>query len=340
MPPTLRAVLVNDTAAKGHHGCTLVNRQLAQLAGEAGIEISRTMPLTAAWDALTETGPDMLLVNGEGTLHHDTKGSRAIAGIGRAATRTGHPAFLINSICQALPPAVGEALKGFRGVWARDRQSQRSFTEFGIEAGYAPDLTLTYEAPSRSRTADLLFITDSSMSGETNALFRLSTETPGSRFLPLRSHPPRDRGITDRDTLRYRMKRAIARAHPDPVYRARYRNIVEDFEDLIALLQEQAGFLLAGRFHAVCIALDLGIPFFAIPTNSWKVEALLEEIGLSHRMLPSAEAFAQRAASLPPSRIAPFSQEEHAAIGRFKTMARRENGLMFQTIAASVRRPR
>ncbi|MFD0987160.1 polysaccharide pyruvyl transferase family protein [Methyloligella solikamskensis] len=337
MTRTLRAVLVNDTAAKGHHGCALVNRQLAELAREAGIGIAHTLPLTASWETIKGEAPDLIVVNGEGTLHHDTKGAHAIAALGAKAQAAGPPAFLINTICQDLPPSLGEGLKGYTCVFARDRYSQQSFAEHGMTAGYAPDLTLTYRAPDRERRGDTLFITDSSMGAETTALFRLSETLPGARFLPLRSRPPEGRGLLDREALRYRVRTTLARIHPDPVYRARYLEIVEDFDDFIGLLQTEAGFLLAGRFHAVCIALDLGLPFFAVPPNSWKVEALLEEVGLSHRLLPGAEAFAEKAAGLPPSQIAPFTKEERAAIARFKQMALSENRAMFQQIADAVR---
>ncbi|XSG82368.1 MAG: polysaccharide pyruvyl transferase family protein [Methyloligella sp. ZOD6] len=336
MPRNLRAVLLNDTAAKGHHGCTLVNRQLEALAGEAGIEIVRTLPLTAPWDQIARDPYDLILVNGEGTLHHDTKGAHAIGAIGACAGETGRPAFLVNSICQALPPSVGAALKGFRGIWARDRYSQQCFAEFGIEAGYAPDLTLTYTAPERPRERDILFITDSSMGGATAALFQLSRTIPHARFLPLRSRPPQGRAPLNRERIRYGVRRLAARIHPNPIYRARYRDIVEGFDDFIALLQEQAGFLLAGRFHAVCIALDLQIPFLVIPTNSWKVEALLEEVGLSHRLLSDVDDFAERTADLPPSRIAPYTDEERASIEKFKAMARAENKALFKQIADRV----
>jgi hypothetical protein len=338
MPPVLRAILLNDTAAKGHHGCTLVNRQLKLLATEAGIELLGTLPLTAPWETILREAPDLILVNGEGTLHHDTKGAHAIAGIAARAGETGRPAFLVNSICQALPAPVGAALKGFRGVWARDRYSQRDFASHGVEANYAPDLTLTFEAPERAREGDTLFITDSSMSRETAALFRLSQEIPAARFLPLRSRPPEDRGQLDREMLRYRLRRLVAKLHPNPVYRARYGDLIPRFDDFIAELQSRCGFLLAGRFHAVCIALDLQIPFFVIPTNSWKVEALLEEVGLSHRLLSSLDGFKALAAERLPTDIAPLTEDERGKIAAFKQMAKSENEAMFRAIAEAVRR--
>ncbi len=337
MPPALRAILLNDTAAKGHHGCTLVNRQLKLLAGKAGIEVFRTLPLTAPWDTILREATDLILVNGEGTLHHDTKGARAIAEIAARAGETGRPAFLVNSICQALPAAVGASLKGFRGVWARDRYSQRDFASHGFEAHYAPDLTLTFEAPERAREGDILFITDSSMSRETAALFGLSKKIPGARFLPLRSRPPEDRGLLDREAIRYRLRRFAAHVHPNPIYRARYGDLIPRFDDFIEELQTEAGFILAGRFHAVCIALDLEIPFFVIPTNSWKVEALLEEVGLTHRLLSSVDDFEALAAGQPPSAIAPLTEDERAKIAGFKQMAKSDNEAMFRDIAASVR---
>ncbi len=78
------------------------------------------------------------------------------------------------------------------------------------------------------------------------------------------------------------------------------------------------------------------IPFFVIPTNSWKVEALLEEVGLSHRLLNSLDSFEALAADQPPSDIASFTEEERGKIAAFKQMARSENEAMFRAIAEAV----
>ena len=42
----------------------------------------------------------------------------------------------------------------------------------------------------------------------------------------------------------------------------------------------QRELLVTGRFHAVCMAILTKTPFVAVTSNSWKIEALLADIGL------------------------------------------------------------
>jgi hypothetical protein len=71
----MRAVLINNTDSQGHHGCTLVNRQIDALANEFGIQIVAKLPLNSDWDALAPKQFDTVIVNGEGTLHSSKKGA-------------------------------------------------------------------------------------------------------------------------------------------------------------------------------------------------------------------------------------------------------------------------
>jgi polysaccharide pyruvyl transferase WcaK-like protein len=53
---------------------------------------------------------------------------------------------------------------------------------------------------------------------------------------------------------------------------------------------------ITGRFHGVCLAMMLKVPFLAIPSNSHKIEGLLEDCGCSDLIITSKEEIVQKRA--------------------------------------------
>src|SRR5215467_11932127 len=185
----MKAVLINTTFLVGHHGCTLVDRQLNLLTAEAGIEICAKLPLHSDWQGLAPADFDLVLVNGEGALHHDSKAARRIAAVPLWARERGRPAFLINSVYQANGPEVAQGVTRYRAVFARDELSRRALIEAGIEATVAPDLTLTWEPAVARGTGRLVVVTDSTVQ-DTNLRLHRAAVAIGARYLPLMARPP------------------------------------------------------------------------------------------------------------------------------------------------------
>src|SRR5215510_1742761 len=141
----MKAVLINTTFQLGHHGCTLVDRQLDLLTAEAGLDVCVKLPLHADWQKLAPADFDLVLVNGEGALHHDSKAARRLAEVPLWARERGRPAFLINSVYEANGPEIAAGVARFDAVFARDELSRGALTEAGIAATVVPDLALTWE---------------------------------------------------------------------------------------------------------------------------------------------------------------------------------------------------
>lgn len=331
------ALLINLTSIIGHHGCTLVNRQIERLCDEAGIALRAGVPLFADLDGLDLAGIDMILVNGEGTLHHDRPGARRIADIAVWAAATGRPAALINTVFEGNSADTAARLKAFTLIYARDRRSQAEFARFGLEAGCTPDLTLSWR-PQKTAAADgRIVITDSTQRVLNARLHELAGAGAGRTYLPLIARPPRLAGAAAggnlRRRLRYWSKRAVARLLPPGLlWRDRYRMAIPDFDDFVAFLGERTGLLIAGRFHAVCLALVLELPFLALKSNTWKVDALLEEAGLTHRLMTNTDEIERLLQDNPVPGLA-FSPDELARIRAFTTTARNQAHAMFADIA-------
>ena len=337
----MKAVLINTTFQSGHHGCTLVDRQLDLLTAEAGIDLCDKLPLHADWQKLAPADFDLVLVNGEGALHHDSKAARRLAAVPLWAQKRGRPAFLINSVYQANGPKIAAGIARYQAVFARDELSLGALTEAGIAATVVPDLTLTCEPTLTRGSGRLVVFTDSSMH-DTNARLHRAALAIGARYLPLMARPPQPTVQAHADASRrwrYATKRLVAHAAPPGLWRDRWRSLIPGFDDYVAWLAQNAGLIVSGRFHGVCIALDFGIPVLGVPSNTWKIEALLAGADLEHRLVSDLEELQQR---LLTKGLEPYfyTRAELHRIVAFRKQALASARSMFQSIHQSTARLR
>jgi hypothetical protein len=287
----MKAVLINTTFQLGHHGCTLVDRQLDKLAAEAGLEMVAKLPLHSDWERLAPRAFDVVIVNGEGALHHNSKAAKRLAEVPVWARERRRPAYLINSVYEGNGPEIAAGVARYAGVFTRDELSHRALSEAGIASTVVPDLTLTWQPAVLGGKGRLVVVTDSTVR-TTNMLLRDMAIASGAHYLPLMARPPRFAEASRR--WRYAAKRLVARVAPPGLWRDRWQNLIPDFEDYIEWMADNAGLVVAGRFHGVCIALDLGIPVVGIPSNTWKIEAALASAGLQHRLVTDLDEVQRR----------------------------------------------
>lgn len=295
----MRAVLINTTHQNGHHGCTLVNRQLDLLASAAGVEIVAKLPAHVDWSQLAPSDFDLVLVNGEGCLHHDSTASKQLATVPGWAHARNKPAVLINSVYQSNSDSIAQAVAKYDLIFVRDMLSQKELAKAGIPARCVPDLTLTWTPAVNGCFGHDIIVTDSTFRSTTKQLYRLARRLR-ARFLPMIALPPEIPDAPDRNRptrSRYETKLLASRIAPPGIWRARYRNHIAEFDDFVAILSQSAGLIIAGRFHALCMALVLEIPMVALRSSTWKTEALLDAAGLQHRLVSDLDELGQRLAS-------------------------------------------
>lgn len=332
-PPRLRAVLFNTTARDGHHGCTLVCRRIDELAAGAGIDIALKLGLLPEEAPVPLETFDLILVNGEGSLHSSNRNARRIAEIGQLATRIERPAYLINSVYEDNDGEIAAGVRGFHSRFVRDTFSANEMAAAGLDATVVPDLSLTWE-PALPATAipGKLIVGDSVKHAETAELYDLCRRQ-GGRFLSMRSRPPfieryprRNLSIVAKHWLRQPFRYLL----PPGAKRAAGLNRINDFDRFIAELST-ASFIVTGRFHMFTLALDLEIPVVAVSSNTRKVEALSADIGLTGRTFGTVKALGERLNGRQWSDFA-FSPEEISAIRRFKTGAIERARAMFERV--------
>lgn len=320
----MKAALINTTDDLGHHGCTLVNRQIRQFTQKAGIELTVGLPLHGDWDQTLPAGLVAVIVNGEGTLHGCSKGARRIAEVPAWAARKGLRSFLINTVYQANSAEIAAGVEGFEKIFVRDELSFGAIKEAGIAASVVPDLSLTWQPPPVHSLGPELIINGSTSRQIRGRFYDLSRSQ--GRYLPILAKPL---GNANR-LAKYRRKQVLANFVPPSLWRARLRNAIPDFDDFISHLRARAGAIVTGRFHMATIALSLEIPVLAVRSNTHKMEALFGALDMTERLVTLEEL------ALDEITVPAFSAEELHRIREYKREAVTKASACFEAIAESI----
>lgn len=325
-PPSLikpSALLVNDTSYWYHWGCFGTSSALTDALRERGywvrrLAINQVYRAQATLQSAEAMGTvefidgyrranrsaaaqieaaDLVLVNGEGTLHGWSPGcQRLLEAIGFAASVRGERATVVNA--GVFPPTAAEAvavrevyrraLSGLGGVAVRDAASQAALAELGITAKLAFDsLPLALEkrwATLDLRRGDRVVIAGSSRLGSAmlDGLAGLLKHCldKGIEVLALggaAAFPASDeRQFVDE----------LRKRQPDG-----WRVVkAASFDEWLAVLGG-ARVLVTGRFHYSIAAHCLGVPVVAFAGNTRKVHMLAEELGIEAPMDDTREDF-------------------------------------------------
>lgn len=346
---SLKALLFNDTSSEGHHGCHLVMQQIYMLAEQAGMEILRSCPMHHDWqtdDQLQSDirAADICLVNGEGTMHDDAPLALRYGALARYCQEHGVPCFLINSVWQNNVRLNADAPL-FTRIFVRDVLSQAALDEIGVSAEVVPDLTLSYRYQGGTPARQGMLINGSVLTERLREAWRISCANPRLRYISIRTVAPLQLGkgfdIYLRKNLRKRLKayRRIAASylHRYPaelptslIDRLRWRHAVLAPLRFLALLRCSEG-VVTGRFHLVTLCLVTGTPFYAIPSNTHKIEALLRQVGLVERLRLSYEQ------AVADAHCIAFSETEQVLIENFLHVARCQADAMFAQMAQIAR---
>jgi hypothetical protein len=341
-----KAVLFNDTSVEDHHGCAIVVSQLLQGCRAQGIEVVRRVPLGLRCETQAElqwwlAGMDLCLINGEGTLHDDAPVALALGEVARYCHAQGIPCFLVNSVWQN-NVRLNQYLPCFTAVYFRDEASAAAAAPYRDQVAVVPDLTLLTDfgtSAAGARSGRLL--NGSVLGAQLQALMALAYPAPptGSTYLSIRCLPGLVGGT--RESLRFSLRQATkafrhwlqARCLPlalspaaKRASRWRWRHArLSRRAFLVRIASAQS--VVTGRYHMVTLCLASRTPFVAVASNTGKIQALLEDVGVEGRVFDGfADAF--RLGNVPS-----FTDEELRAIDGYLKSARARAGRMFAEIA-------
>lgn len=328
----LKGLLVNDASLLGHHGSAIVTAQAQRLARDAGIELAVGYDWNTVDRLLSGTHDfAVVIVNGEGSLHHDSKTAKRIAWLGHRL-ETSTPAFLINASEEQNSAMIYEGLAKYRAIYVRDRPSQLSLAHVGIKSEIVHDLTLTWNACPIASGSGTVWVTDASEQAKARMLCAYARRF-GAQSISLRTAPPTPRGTLPRRRIAFELKRLVGYVAPEGPWKLRYTQSIRHLDDFIARMTNHTSGLVSGRFHGVCLAIRMRLPFVTVSAGTTKVENLLSEMGLEDRLIDPIEL--DRTTT--PLKIAPFSKFELEAIQTFLLRTERDAQEMFDSIASQVR---
>ncbi|EYD71276.1 polysaccharide pyruvyl transferase family protein [Limimaricola hongkongensis] len=327
---TLRAVILNDTSTRYHHGCSRVMRLLTEGLGRHGLTITARSPARHDWardgsflDAMRAA--DVIVINGEGTLHHGRPAGARLLEVAEHEARGTTPIALVNALWQDNPAEWSEPLSRIDLIAARDSASADTMAQaVGREIRWLPDLSLSAPALTASLPRDGVIVGDSVKPAPRRVLGRAAATLGNAALVPTKT-------LTGGIWRLGPARAALAAAW----YGALGLPALEMPADETAYLNRiaRARLHLTGRFHAVCLSMLTETPFLALGSNASKIERLLADAGLDPERLVRAEAFS------PPPDAAPFSEAELSAIRGFCDMAQRRAETLFADIAALAKGP-
>lgn len=322
---TLSAVILNDTSTRYHHGCARVMRLLVAGLQRHGLTISARSPARHDWardetflDELTKA--DVVVINGEGTLHHGRPaGAALLEVVDHPACRA--PVALVNALWEDNPLDWSGPLSRMALRAARDSASAATMSEAGAPARWLPDLSLSAPAETSASARDGLIIGDSVKLAARQVLARAALSLPDAQYLPTKTlaHPIWRSAVAR--SLLFRAYNGVASLRTPPF------DMAWDESDYLSRLAAAQG-QITGRFHAVCLSMLTETPFLALASNASKIERLLTDAGIGRERLISAADLARPV--VPPA----FTAEERAAIRAFCAMATERAEALFRDIAA------
>lgn len=279
-----------------------------------GARIAYRHPVTRPWrdDAAALAAidsADLVLVNGEGTMHHGKLPAARLAELGPYCAARGKPAFLINATIQANRPSQMRDIAAFAGIWVRESRSAEELGQAGVAAAICGDLSFCHDLPRHDGGSERGLVLDSASPNVTTELLNVATALKAD-FVTMRHN---------KTGMKAYKKGLLRRRHLTGKPLLVMPGILT-FGDFGAYLARRH-FLVTGRFHGLCFALNSRVPFLALPLDTWKSEGVLSDIGLN-----PARMFR------PGATPAPFSPRELEQISAYLADIRSRIAAMFDRI--------
>lgn len=330
--PGVKVVILNDTSIERHHGCTRVMRLLQEGLVRHGFTVSARSPVRHDWrrDAAIRAAMEdaaLIVINGEGTLHHGKSAAADLLSVTDVAGDT--PVALINTLYQDNPPDWSKWLNKMAYVSTRDSRSADQVEMCtGRRPFVVPDLSLSARVAPQP-TIDKIIYGDSIKEEVARQLADLAR----SERAPLVPSVSAYKGMRNGDGFfaRLRRRRMIAR-HLRRVKAVNPTLELCASEDAYANRVASAGLYVTGRYHGTCYAMAAGIPFVAVKSNSWKIEALIADAGLAQWRVTAAQGLLGRLAR----QDLAYRDHERAALDKFLDDAAASAEAMFSNLRALV----
>ena len=238
----MKVVIANDTSGECHTGCNAVMRSYEQLCEKHDMRIIQrlTRKDIIKGGAAPAFAADLLIINGEGTLHHNTPNTRFFSLL---LERTRCPAVLVNAVWDSVgfltPQLIGMMNDKLKLIATRETASKRQIIKPYEGAVYVvPDLCFAQPIRKLKQTRQGRGYSDCVVSKHTRQW---------------RKHP------------NYR-----------PLIRKPKPYSWDEYTGWLQGLQ----LYTTGRFHGLCMAIMTDTPRKVLSSNCHKNEALMADLTL------------------------------------------------------------
>jgi polysaccharide pyruvyl transferase WcaK-like protein len=336
-----KALIVNDTSYENHHGCEIVIKNIHKLLEKNNIKVIATNPTGVDWSKNRKFirsiyKADIVIINGEGTLHHAQPRAKKLITIGKyIKEKHAIPVVLINATYQDNNATFIKYLKYFDLIYVRDRISKFELLEIGIPSNVVPDLTYynVYD-PGEKSHSNMIGLTDSVDIKLSEKLYNFSTQSALYSYMPLLTNEKTRANFQSiinyckfytKKSIKYLLFRAGYALNHSSVREIFYISGHKVYIKEISNLK----LVITGRFHVLCFALQTLTPFIVINSIYHKYEGMLDDIGIgSNRIVDNIDSdFAS---------YCKFEKYELEMIARYLDEAPKKIEKMFQDIASIV----
>ncbi len=326
--------ILNDTRSGLHHGCEVVMQNLIlylqkndQSAKIESLFTGQFLTENQWKDTLNYI--DIVIINGEGTLHDAASYGLFLLTLGHKAKQAGKKVYLINSTWENNPKSWIEYIRDFDAISLRDLKSFNELkNDLSNNIYYAPDLTFFSSnliKPNFSLIAKKIIINDSVYSNITNELFSYANLIkaeyhPITRLLPTQKSEPgyNKKKLKKLNTYKILSILSLNKFKPRRYYQD-FTYAIDNTKDFKQKLLE-SDLVITGRYHCLCFCLQMHIPVLIVASNTSKTQNLLNDIGLKNRHIQLEELKKYSIEEL--YQRAKYSKNELEKLQRFNTEAK------------------
>ncbi|NBK99521.1 MAG: methyltransferase domain-containing protein, partial [Erysipelotrichia bacterium] len=256
-----KAILINDTSNANHHGCSYVKEAIVENLEKRNYTLIKSSFNGENWitnQQLVELirTVDLIIVNGEGTLHHSQNTAIELVKIAKFAYDNSIKCVLINSVFQDNNEFINQYMKYFDLIFVRETRSKYELMRIGVDSEVVPDLSFySCKQSKQNDQKKSIGVTDSVYQQLTDGLYEYAIAKQCD-FIPI-----------------LKQNAGYVSTKYDQYCQASNSEYYEKIAN--------TNFIICARYHSLCLALQAEVPFLAISSNSHKIEGLLEDIGLS-----------------------------------------------------------
>jgi len=276
-------LLVNDTSLICHHGCNLLMNTIYDFFEKNKLLIKKKIYYEENYLNYVSSinNYDLILINGEGTIHgkinSDTNKVREIIEFIKIVKKKYKtPIVIFNSTISSLKKEQLQIINLVDKIYVREKYSYDYLKKEKIKSEILPDFLTLLKIKNSNKKNQTIIVTDSSIQKTSKKLLRFST-LKNHIYIPIlyNNYLRYMRFFTFKFALKFKLFLFINL----------YLFLKNKYLNFFLKKISNSKFIITGRFHGIFICLALMKPFYTFQSDTYKINGLINLIGLKKRML-------------------------------------------------------